>query len=215
MTEVSNHPTRWSKNNTKYYVNENTTKLLIGSMPPKRICDCNLKDGDIDFFYGSKDNSLWKIFFEDLNLTKYQRTKEDCSKFLDDYNIGLFDVVSSCIHNLKNDNPSAADENLLSITPIPLKDFTSILKDIKILYITGEYVLSLLKIFYAEKIEFASKKEGKIYIKNLDHPIFFKIVYSPTRYVYNLHKKEIINQYKELLKWDNQCLFFLFRAIII
>ena len=159
MTEVSNHPTRWSKNNTKYYVNENTTKLLIGSMPPKRICDCNLKDGDIDFFYGSKDNRLWKIFFEDLNLTKYQRTKEDCSKFLDDYNIGLFDVVSSCIRNPQNDNSCAADENLLSITPLPLKDFTSILKDIIILYITGEYVLSLLKIFYAEKIEFASKKE--------------------------------------------------------
>ena len=64
----------------------------------------------------------------------------------------------------------------------------------------GNFFNEALKIFYAEKIEFASKKEGKIYIKNLDHPIFFKIVYSPTRYVYNLHKKEIINQYKELLK---------------
>ena len=52
---VSYHP-NWENN-----IKETTTKLIIGSMPPKRLCLNEKSNEDIDYYYGSKDNYFWNI----------------------------------------------------------------------------------------------------------------------------------------------------------
>ena len=196
---ISNHP-KWSKDQKQeYYIPKNATKLLIGSMPPARICANKFRANDLNFFYGSSDNHFWDILFLITNKPR-EKTIRACQKFLDDHQLGLFDVVKSCIHNAnKFGNPLASDKSLLSITPIPQEEFLEVLKGIKKIYITGDFVLDLLKIFYAEKVEY-NKKEGLIYFKGYEKPIHFKIISSPTRRNFAKFKEKILEEYTDLIE---------------
>ncbi|MGB5553284.1 MAG: uracil-DNA glycosylase family protein, partial [Flavobacteriaceae bacterium] len=75
------------------------TKLIVGTLPPPRFTTKELKDGDVDFCYGSRDGQLWpildKIFELDL---KYETTKVAIVQrkaFLQSRNIGICDIVES------------------------------------------------------------------------------------------------------------------------
>ena len=50
------------------FVPTNATKLIIGSIPPQRFCNqkengISLYPDDVNFYYGSRDNSFWFLKF--------------------------------------------------------------------------------------------------------------------------------------------------------
>lgn len=75
------------------------TKLIVGTLPPPRFTQGNLKQGDVNFCYGSIDGQLWPILEKifNLNLT-YENTLEAINqrkKFLKERKIGICDIVAS------------------------------------------------------------------------------------------------------------------------
>ena len=84
----------------KPFIPKNTTKLIVGTLPPPRFSIDHLLDSDVDFCYGSRDGQLWRILDRifDLNL-KYETTGEAIiqrKEFLIERQIGICDIVESC-----------------------------------------------------------------------------------------------------------------------
>ncbi len=82
------------------FIYPDTTKLIVGTLPPPRFSVGALLEKDVDFCYGSCFNSLWlfidKIY--DLNL-RYDNSEEAViqrKEFLIAHQIGICDIVESC-----------------------------------------------------------------------------------------------------------------------
>ena len=79
---------------------DNTEKLIVGTLPPPRFYRGELKNGDVDFCYGSIDGLLWRILDEIFKLNLEFDTKEHAiqqrKNFLFDRKIGICDIVESC-----------------------------------------------------------------------------------------------------------------------
>ncbi len=78
---------------------EEATKLIVGTLPPPRFTQGDLKEGDVHFCYGSRDGQLWPILDRifDLNL-KFETTEKailERKAFLKSRNIGICDIVAS------------------------------------------------------------------------------------------------------------------------
>lgn len=82
------------------YIPKKATKLIVGTLPPPRFSLGNLKKGDVNFCYGSIDGLLWKILDEIYNLKLHFETTNTAiqqrKQFLEQYNIGICDIVASC-----------------------------------------------------------------------------------------------------------------------
>ena len=84
----------------KPFIPKNTTKLIVGTLPPPRFSIGHLLGRDVDFCYGSRDGQLWRILDRifDLNL-KYETTGEAIvqrKEFLIERQIGICDIVEKC-----------------------------------------------------------------------------------------------------------------------
>ncbi|TRZ41466.1 uracil-DNA glycosylase family protein [Robertkochia solimangrovi] len=81
------------------FVPENTRKLIVGTLPPPRFSAGLLKEGDVDFCYGSRDGQLWKILdtiFElNLEFASTALAIAQRKQFLRSKGIGIFDIVES------------------------------------------------------------------------------------------------------------------------
>ena len=78
---------------------EEATKLIVGTLPPPRFTTGELKQGDVNFCYGSRDGQLWPILniIFDLNLN-FETTAEAIQQrksFLKRRKIGICDIVES------------------------------------------------------------------------------------------------------------------------
>lgn len=82
------------------FILKNTTKLIVGTLPPPRFSTGELLKGDVDFCYGSRDGQLWPILNIIFNLNlKFETTQQAIDQrkiFLEKYNIGICDIVESC-----------------------------------------------------------------------------------------------------------------------
>ncbi|HEU0227395.1 MAG TPA: hypothetical protein VFQ86_06635 [Arachidicoccus soli] len=81
------------------YIPDNATKLIVGTLPPPRFTTGELKEGDVDFCYGSIDGQLWIILDRifDLHL-KFENTPlaiKQRKDFLNKRRIGICDIVAS------------------------------------------------------------------------------------------------------------------------
>ena len=78
---------------------ENATKLIVGTLPPPRFSIGKLKEGDVDFCYGSSDGLLWRVLDKLFNLKlKFETTEEAVNQrkeFLASRKIGICDIVAS------------------------------------------------------------------------------------------------------------------------
>ncbi len=75
------------------------TKLIVGTLPPPRFTTRELKEGDVDFCYGSRDGQLWRILDRIFQLKlRYETTRgavEQRTQFLKQRGIGICDIVAS------------------------------------------------------------------------------------------------------------------------
>lgn len=109
----------------KPFIPENATKLIVGTLPPPRFTTGVLKEGDVDFCYGSRDGLLWQVIdqvFElDLKFETSQEAVEQRKQFLIKNNLGICDTVESC----RRQKIDASD---LGMNQVELRDLISILR---------------------------------------------------------------------------------------
>ncbi|MGM0532948.1 MAG: uracil-DNA glycosylase family protein [Campylobacterota bacterium] len=106
---------------------DDTTKLIVGTLPPPRfsIEGAPLKDGDVFFCYGSADNTLWRIidaiYGLGLEFAPTQKAIDQRMAFLQRYKIGICDIVESCTRT----RATASDTGMKDIVP---RDLLGILR---------------------------------------------------------------------------------------
>ena len=109
----------------KPFIQSDTTKLIVGTLPPPRFSMGELLEKDVDFCYGSYYNSLWlyidKIHDLKLRYDNSLKAIEERKQFLIKHKIGICDIVESA-HREKID---ASD---LGMTNIKLRDIIGYLK---------------------------------------------------------------------------------------
>ena len=80
------------------FIKEDTTKLIVGTLPPPRFSTGELKEKDVDFCYGSYYNSLWlfidKIYNLNLRYDNSEEAIEQRKHFLITHKIGVCDIVA-------------------------------------------------------------------------------------------------------------------------
>jgi G:T/U-mismatch repair DNA glycosylase len=153
------------------FIPENATKLIVGTLPPPRFTIGVLKEGDVDFCYGSRDGQLWPILNEifQLNL-KFESSDEAVlqrKQFLENRGIGICDIVASA----KRDKIDASD---LGMQDIQLRDLIQALAlhpSINTLLFTGgnskngpEYFFRKLVKQYKLKLEVVSRDVPRVHM---------------------------------------------------
>lgn len=110
------------------FLNHNTEKIIVGTLPPPRFCTNEFKENDVNFCYGSKDNLLWQAWNKIFNLNlAFENTKEEINKrkeFLLKHKIGICDIVESC----KREKIDASD---IGMSEIILRDILGYVKEHK------------------------------------------------------------------------------------
>ncbi|MBT8266064.1 MAG: uracil-DNA glycosylase family protein [Bacteroidia bacterium] len=107
------------------FIQKDTTKLIVGTLPPPRFSVGQLLERDVDFCYGSCHNSLWRYIdkIHGLNLTYDNSTEaiEERKQFLIKNKIGICDIVERA----ERDKIDASD---LGMKNIVLRDLIGFLK---------------------------------------------------------------------------------------
>jgi len=118
------------------FIPKGANKLIIGTIPPPRFCKKHqeLFDDDVNFYYGSRDNSFWpliqKVLNKELDYTNTRIAIKQREEILKELSAGITDIIAECIHK----NNSASDEDLKDI----------IRKDLKKLLLENEYIDTLI-----------------------------------------------------------------------
>ena len=108
------------------FIPQNTTKLIVGTLPPPRFSQGQLLERDVNFCYGSRNGQLWPILDSifDLNL-KYETTEiaiQQRKEFLTERQIGVCDIVENC----KREKIDASD---LGMQQVRLRNLIGYLKE--------------------------------------------------------------------------------------
>ncbi|SRX54729.1 uracil-DNA glycosylase family protein [Aequorivita sp. CIP111184] len=110
----------------KPFIPANATKLIVGTLPPPRFTTGELKAGDVDFCYGSRDGQLWVILDKIFGLNlKFETTAEAIKQrehFLINRGIGICDMVASA----KREKIDASDIGMLEVK---LRDLVAVLQE--------------------------------------------------------------------------------------
>ena len=109
----------------KPFIKKDTTKLIVGTLPPPRFSTGNLLVKDVNFCYGSYYNSLWlyidKIHNLGLRYDNSNKAIEERKAFLINHKIGICDIVESA----EREKIDASD---LGMKNIKLRDVIGYLK---------------------------------------------------------------------------------------
>lgn len=119
------------------FIHDDTTKLIVGTLPPPRFSMGELLEKDVDFCYGSYYNSLWlyidKIHDLGLRYDNSLEAIEERKKFLIKHKIGVCDIVERA----EREKIDASD---LGMTNIKLRNLIGYLEqypNIETLLFTG------------------------------------------------------------------------------
>ncbi|WP_418186978.1 uracil-DNA glycosylase family protein [Aliarcobacter lanthieri] len=137
----------------KPYINIDTKIIIVGTLPPPRFCTKELKNSDVDFCYGSKDNLLWQIFNKvfSLNLL-FENTKQAIEQrkiFLKGSKIGICDIVESC----NREKFDASDNSMLNIKLRDILKYLLEYKNIDTIFFTGKYSKNSPEYFFRKVLK--------------------------------------------------------------
>lgn len=166
------------------YVPASATKLIVGSIPPFRFCHPSgkLESNDVRFYYGSSSNSFWPLLTEvtSQNFT-YQNTSNAISErkdFLKAKNIGITDIIESCVHQ----DGHSDDNSLKEIELRPLDQLLLKYPKIDTIICTSDFVRRKINKFALKGnkcLSLNEKREGKIIINAKEYKVI--VLYSPSR----------------------------------
>jgi G:T/U-mismatch repair DNA glycosylase len=140
----------------KTYLNNDSTKLIIGSFPPHRFTkkedNCTgqiteqdlskLSAGDIPFYYGSVDNSMWEILRLVYRLNDSMLdTVCDIKKFLSSHKIAITDIIAKCCR----EGTSSSDSDLFNKEYRAVKTLLLENKNIEKIYFTSKFVSDICR----------------------------------------------------------------------
>ena len=160
------------------FIKKDTTKLIVGTLPPPRFSTGELLEKDVNFCYGSYYNSLWLFIdkIHDLGL-RYDNSEaaiEERKQFLITNKIGVCDIVESA----EREKIDASD---LGMSNIVLRDVIGYLKEfpeVETLLFTGgnskngpEYFFRKHLKGYQLKLELVSNEIPRIHHFILDNRI--------------------------------------------
>ncbi|WP_040251731.1 uracil-DNA glycosylase family protein [Psychroserpens mesophilus] len=165
------------------FIQEDTTKLIVGTLPPPRFSTGDLLEQDVDFCYGSHYNSLWLFIdkIHNLNL-RYDNSKaavDERKNFLIKHNIGVCDIVQSA----ERDKIDASDLGMKNIKLRNIIQYLKVYPNIDTLLFTGgnskngpEYFFRKhMKAFHL-KLEVVSNEVPRIHKFVLDDQRMIKTV---------------------------------------
>jgi len=113
------------------------TKLIVGTLPPPRFTTGELKEGDVNFCYGSKDGQLWPILNRIFGLGLKFETTEFAIKqrkdFLISRRIGICDIVASA----ERDKVDASDLGMQNIRLRNIIGYLKQFENVNTLIFTG------------------------------------------------------------------------------
>jgi len=108
------------------FIQKDTTKLIVGTLPPPRFSTGELLEKDVNFCYGSYYNSLWlfidKIHNLGLRYDNSQEAIDERKQFLIKHKIGVCDIVESA-------ERKKIDASDLGMQNIMLRDVIGYLKE--------------------------------------------------------------------------------------
>lgn len=175
-TEKSLHP-------YSPFIPKGSTKLIIGTIPPQRFCksEPEFKDGDVNFYYGSRDNNFWRIikiaFNTNFDLKNTEKAVTQRMNWLSERKIAITDIVECCIHKDGN----ASDESLIEIERKDLLKLLIANPEIKTLIYTSEFVKKQINTKFStyHTISKENKKKQTVTIGGKEYKV--RILHSPSR----------------------------------
>jgi G:T/U-mismatch repair DNA glycosylase len=119
------------------FIPENTSRLIVGTIPPPRFTTGELFIDDVDFCYGSKYGLLWpildRIFSLDLDYERTNHAIMQRKNFLIKYHIGICDIIEDCTRT----KIDASDIGMAEIHMRNLLDYIDKNKNISTLLFMG------------------------------------------------------------------------------
>lgn len=151
--------------------------FIVGSIPPYRFCASpkQLLCGDVDWYYGSKDNHFWDIVKCACGLSSGICTVEGRQQFLCEKDIGMFDMICECTRK----DCSSSDGDLYNIELIDACKIIRQNKNCKRIFFTSRFVADLFCWQSGAKLDLTSREIQKLSI--CDKELEVTILYSPSR----------------------------------
>lgn len=170
------------------YIPKNSTKLIIGTIAPYRFCKTpqKLYHDDVNFYYGSHDNTFWHLISQASNTEielEYKNTKNAIKQrkyLLNTLNTGITDIVEICIHNNKHSDDNSLD--ILKLKPLDKLLSQNNCKNIETFIYTSNFVIRQMNNFADKKRHESwsdnSRKQGTVTINRKKYKVI--VLYSPS-----------------------------------
>ena len=162
----------------KPFINKNTRKLIVGTLPPPRFSTGELLVKDVDFCYGSYYNSLWlyidKIYKLNLRYDNSEEAIQERKHFLINNKIGVCDIVESA----EREKIDASDLGMKNVVLRDVIGYLRLYPNVDTLLFTGgnskngpEYFFRRHLKDYNIKLELVESKVPKIHQFKLNNRI--------------------------------------------
>ena len=173
----------------KPFIPKNATKLIIGTIPPYRFCkkegiEPQLLSDDVNFYYGSRDNSFWDLVYASAYRNNKELIRENSQKAIDqrkelleELSVGITDIIEECYHI-----DEKSDDNSLKV--IKQKDIRKLLsknEKIDTLIYTSMFVKSQMNTICDKGYHSRKDKENRYWSMHVNGKEYNVIIlYSPS-----------------------------------
>ncbi len=171
------------------FIPNNATKLIIGTIPPYRFCkqegvEPNLSSDDVNFYYGSHDNSFWELVYasscgktEELIKENSKEAVDQRKALLEKMGIGITDIVEQCYHK----DQKSDDKSLMNIKQKDIRKLLSENEKIDTLIYTSDFVKSQMNAICDDGYHSSVDKKNRIWSVRINGKKYrVVILYSPS-----------------------------------